>query len=438
MTHISNLLPTLTKKVSSRQEERKTFSKISQQCFKDKPDSVPYTPYEVRYPIPVDDVLRDPEYYIRVYLSDKERKALNVILLWNRLYPGKAVPSQSKLAGIVGVCRQTMNSILRKLHNLKLIFVGYRGVKRTCFYNVSPFFMKPDIRSALKHLLPDLQNLVITALLSVFAGTQVFAYNPQYRSSTTPSLLRINKKNIYISTKVTLSRIPMPRYMKELGNMEQLSRQEYGENPISPVIRRLTPLVGLTKWGQIKLSAFPDAAIEHVIDRLQYKESKDIRTLFAWIYVTAYRWCEENKIKPDYAFMRKLEDIFCVPENAEMLNKKYVVFVEPTETKVSQAPYIIWEADEESAATQPQFCKVKKKDVEQLKTSSRYPLWKSPILKKEDPDQAKKNIMTWLESQEAKNFAKLIGPEAFEKFVANRLAPLTEKEDDERQLQICH
>lgn len=97
--------------------------------------------------------------------------------------------------------------------------------------------------------------------------------------------------------------------------MEQIAQQVYGDNPISPIIRSLTEL-NLTKWGQIRLSAFPDEAILYAQDKL--KNNHDIINKYNWFFKVCYQYCTDTNIKPDWQLVEQLSIGYKMPVDAPM------------------------------------------------------------------------------------------------------------------------
>lgn len=82
------------------------------------------------------------------------------------------------------------------------------------------------------------------------------------------------------------------------------------------VIRDLKT-VRLTQWGQIKLSAFPDAAL--IYAEGQMKGFQGTRAFYAF-KVHAEAWCTQNNLRPDWSRAKKVSLQYGQPNAAAMEN----------------------------------------------------------------------------------------------------------------------
>ena len=303
MKSISNVISNLTQKIQSRQENNKLSKNISYQKKNAQIKREPITAASLRFPIPEIQVTLNPEEAIRK-LTPTQLNVFNY-LIWMKLHFRAIGCSQSHIAKKLGVSRQTVNESLKVLHDLKFIFKGYRHM-RTCFYNVSEFFTSNAMRSRLKHLLPSL-HLIFTFSLALLVSSM-----STYSMEATQSKVRIIRN--YISSRI---------YHTGKKNMQVMQAGLVGQNnPISLSILNVTKRLGLTRWGQIKLSKFPDEVIDYAAGKLSYvTEKRCIKDEFAWFCEVCSNYCFEEKIQPDYGLMYQLEDIFKMPVNAEFVKE---------------------------------------------------------------------------------------------------------------------
>lgn len=186
-------------------------------------------------------------------------------------------------------------------------------------------------------------------------------------------------------------------------------------------IRDITDSLRLTKWGQIRLSAFPDEAILYTTQRFFLERKSRIINPFGWFKTVCIEYCAENNIVPNWHFMYQLAEAYQMPSDApNTYPQSYVQTKQLSElAKEHKANnFTAWGPGEKLGIGKP----TKASSPKRL-----YPVYEPEPIQREDPDEAKKNIMAWLDDPQTQQFAKLIGKEAFEHFVANRLAPLTEK-----------
>jgi len=91
-------------------------------------------------------------------------------------------------------------------------------------------------------------------------------------------------------------------------------REAVNAHPVSEGIRRCT-MLNLSKWGQIKLSAFPDEAIDFAYQQLKHANPRDP---FAWFISLCLQYCKDNKIAPNWNRMLALSREYQMPDNAPM------------------------------------------------------------------------------------------------------------------------
>lgn len=85
-------------------------------------------------------------------------------------------------------------------------------------------------------------------------------------------------------------------------------------NPVRESIRNLT-MLNLSKWGQIKLMAYPDQAIAHAYKELQHANPRDP---FKWFVSLCLKYCKENQLAPDWTGMLTLSRTQNMPDDAPM------------------------------------------------------------------------------------------------------------------------
>lgn len=183
---------------------------------------------------------------------------------------------------------------------------------------------------------------------AIYPDRHLFAFDPSWYSSSsnkTPA----NKNyinNIYISENVELGR----RNAKAFENISwieiQALRNPYqkqsphsffkhnsptvitvplnctvrkeekvmNENPVREAIRNCT-MLNLSKWGQLKLMAFPDEAIQYAYKALA---SANPRDPFKWFISLCLTYCKQNSIAPDWNTMLNLCREHGMPDNAPM------------------------------------------------------------------------------------------------------------------------
>ena len=136
-----------------------------------------------------------------------------------------------------------------------------------------------------------------------------------------PTLLDIKvKKILYKSTSPSTSRA----CARDGESSIEALTMESGENFITPSLRQATELMGLTKWGQIRLAAFPNEVIEHANKQFSFAKPANP---YNWYFKVCLEYCSANKITPDWDFMKALANKYGMPSKPD--------FVLPTSRSVT-------------------------------------------------------------------------------------------------------
>lgn len=282
-------------------------------------------------PYPIAPLRANPE-VIAANLSPAEIKILNS-LIESQAYYEKDYRSQTTIAQRAGYRnRKTYQRAIKKLIALKLVKVINRGVKKTCLYILSPWFRDPFIKARLSPFLKALKILPLLALLSpsitdaanidsaknvpqkIYENLKVSYFNILKPSSTD----RLTQVSSHTTKKMVPAYLVRPILFGDSGG--GVSKKEKKENvmnanPIPQAIRDIAELP-LTKWGQIKLSAFPEQAIRYARFELSKVNPTDP---FAWFFGVCLKFCQRNGIAPDWEKMVTLSRTYKMPDNALML-----------------------------------------------------------------------------------------------------------------------
>lgn len=89
--------------------------------------------------------------------------------------------------------------------------------------------------------------------------------------------------------------------------------QHAAENPIPPSIQKLKSL-NLTKAGQIRLTCFPDEAIEYAAEKLKY--AKNARDPYALFFSVCKEYCQNNQLFPNWERVKSLMQKYTITEDA--------------------------------------------------------------------------------------------------------------------------
>ncbi len=280
-----------------------------------------------------EDVNLNPEHYFRRLPYSVVAILDNLLRLCNISH--EIYPTQQYLANKCGISRMQCSRALKKLVKDGLISKRQcfrktdEGIKQTsCLYTISPFFSNPFMRSRLSHIFKAFKALALASLFSVITtpiSLNTQKYNFYKRKScqseyVTPYIkgkLGVIYNNNTYSTICKSVRSMNKNKAQGSGN---LSQNIFGKDGISPIIKKLKDVVPFTKWAQIKLSAFPDEAIEYTVNKLKY--AKSIREPFNWFIGMCLNYCSDNDIKPDWHRVELLAKSAHMPDNAPMLLDK--------------------------------------------------------------------------------------------------------------------
>lgn len=258
-------------------------------------------------PIPKNIVMDNPELFFRTDMTVSAVKLFDYLCFMDKKYPVIWV-KQSTMAEHLGISRQYVNKLLRAFEELGLITTNYRHM-HSSLYKISSYFKNPFIRSRLSHILPSLKSLSIILLTQCFQG---LLSNNNYNTYTQ---LKSNRSTVVISPNRKVG-----RQVSQKPILDQVANAIYDKSPISIAIREIK-VVKLTKWGQIKLSAFPEEAIKHAESKMEYfPKARDPFNLF---FKICLEYCKEEQINPNWQLVSKLSSMFFMPENAPMILQKY-------------------------------------------------------------------------------------------------------------------
>lgn len=83
----------------------------------------------------------------------------------------------------------------------------------------------------------------------------------------------------------------------------------------TPAMDRATDVLNLSKWGQIKLSIFPDEVLDYATKALH--NSSDVNDHFAWYFAICLKYCALHKLDLDWQLFYSLSEIHSLPDDAK-------------------------------------------------------------------------------------------------------------------------
>lgn len=244
-------------------------------------------------------------------LKPRHNKVLNSILGFSNRYQ-VVRPSQATLGIRTGLHRATVNDTLHDLESLGLIGMNYHHME-TSEYLAAKNFLDPKIRSKYAHIFRSLFVMPWTFLLvnsGMPLNLKATQYNNKSSSKVNISLVSKVSTTLPLSDQVTFAlamgfhirEIYYPACYKTDGDGNESIRQvicdskgkSVQESPIRQSIRdikSLTPTACLTKWGQIELMQFPDAAINYALKAIKMATPMDP---FRYFVKVCLIYCKDN------------------------------------------------------------------------------------------------------------------------------------------------
>lgn len=268
--------------------------------------------------------LQDPEKYVR-HLSPGKRSILDALLHGSNIFES-IYYAQATLGRRAHVTREWVNKVCKEFQEHGLIYKTTVW-RQSCQYYLNPLFYSFSFRYRVRDLFVSC-SWIPPVILSMFAiCNDLSKLKCKTFQSAEFTLSSYEEKNIYINSlynsqkyryeSVTEVKITQ-KSKKEIKRrpLKQFKQEFQGDNPIPGYIRDITEL-SLTKWGQIKLCAFPEEAIQYARSRLRvFSKAKDP---FSFFFKSCCEYCETNEIRPDWMWIDALANHYQMPANAPML-----------------------------------------------------------------------------------------------------------------------
>ena len=198
---------------------------------------------------PIDEITQNKEKFFE-NLNHTQLKILDKFIFFKKV-SGKIIIRQAVLGKQVDISREWCNKSLLDMEKWGIIASNYDHMHAN-EYKLSSWFDNEYIMAALTHIL---RSLRIGCLLALFPNSPLATYQKEL-------FTRIEVRGKYLS-----------KFSQQLAQYNNLYSHPTkrivnmnAENPISITIREIN-CIKLTKWGQIRLSCFPDPAL-HCAQRL--------------------------------------------------------------------------------------------------------------------------------------------------------------------------
>lgn len=228
--------------------------------------------------------------------------------------------SQKTFAKDMGVARETINRWLKLLREIGVIdwkrnlLNGYE----TCQYRATSLFKQNLFR------LREINVMYKYAALTI--GILVTATEP--RITPYKDIRGEEIRDCYLSSPVSLfttqptlhesqtacERAREKETPKKEFNVEMNAVPEW----VTPQIKQATKLLNLSRWGQIRLVAYPSTAVEYAIKALRDSRGKK-ENPFGWFTSICHSWCSRNRVAPDWSLMKKIADENGMPDDPMLI-----------------------------------------------------------------------------------------------------------------------
>lgn len=254
-------------------------------------------------------------------LNESERKVfsfLNVLDSWHI----DIWASQDFIADRCGLSREHTHRILHHIANLGLIKIKNRGTKRTCLYYINSIFHNPQIRHLFVGIIAAF-NFMPFGTIVLKNGVwqkraQINDVTQYYNKSSSLSYLYNPDQSSYLPEPVIHERAREGNWP---GPATDYNRKKVVMNnqktPIRESIVAMKQL-NLTIYGQIRLSVFPDAALQYGARKMEY--SIAAKDKFALLFSICKSYCKDNGLALDWNTFDKLKDEYGYPDNCLMMN----------------------------------------------------------------------------------------------------------------------
>lgn len=240
---------------------------------------------------------------------------VNIFLCLRQKYGNSVYPSQTLLAKQTGLSRRQVIRITHYLHEEGIIIKRKR-------YNDTSEYIPSSIFTTHAHLLKSKFSALKHVLNKFFLSSLFVACKTNFKANVTSSLNNIYKYPVYILTRERY--VPEPTYIpKDREFLHTFYNRKKGRKNMIPfvpsdTVQQLTKKHNLSKWGQLKLSIFPDFILKQV-DNSYNKLTKTPDNPFEWFFLAAKTICETNCVDINWQSFYDYKEFYKMPDNALMV-----------------------------------------------------------------------------------------------------------------------
>lgn len=231
------------------------------------------------------------EQFTDAYINEIPKGALAIVGYFYQISCNHPIilPSQETIASKIGISPRQVRRHITFLKDSGFI-ASHQRWNNSLLYKIHPIFSHVRVRLALSKVCRSFKFLPLWML----------ALNGEIRGD-----VRLGISNSYIN-------IPL----EHVSHMVSFNKDEGGRCPteISHVLRSLK-FTQLTKWGQIRLACYPDAALLYA--EQQFRTTKGtIKAPFEWFKSVCERYCREKGLRVDRSKSESLSIKFPEPQGA--------------------------------------------------------------------------------------------------------------------------
>lgn len=122
---------------------------------------------------------------------------------------------------------------------------------------------------------------------------------------------------------------------RELQTRVRVRKQKMTMLVNCKALETATEMLSLSKWGAIRLAAYPSKAIEHATAVFRANKSKKDDPI-KWYFGICEKWCRENNTEPALVEAKKVADSQGIPKNPEWTQPRKPIEIPGTTSRKSR------------------------------------------------------------------------------------------------------
>jgi hypothetical protein len=160
----------------------------------------------------------------------------------------------------------------------------------------------------------------------IFLPISILTMQPTLEKTNVQLYSSPNDLSIYLKVYSTLQESINERARDLKQQLSIKKERVMNQQWLTPQLQTATDKLNLTKWGQIRLSAYPAQAIEHSLK--VFNSSKTAKNdLFRWFSSVCNEWCKKNNSEPNWALMRSLAIENEMPDDPVLFREKQSISI---------------------------------------------------------------------------------------------------------------